>query len=159
MRRRLVLLAPVLCLLSLVPVSVSRADGFDDGKAHLRNGETERGIEVLNAFAEAADAATQYSVGVELINFSSADGIRWIEASAQRGFAEAQRDMGLFYESGNGVDKDLAHAFKWYYLAQERMKDPVLRDETRRSMKQVYAAMNPRERYNAEQLIKYWQPK
>lgn len=159
MRRRRVPLATILCLLFFIPLSAPRADEFDDGAAYLQSGETERGIEILNGIGETGDAATQYKVGVALINFSTEDGVRWIEAAAQRGFPEAQRDMGVFYESGNGVDKDLAYAFMWYYLAQERMKDPVLRDDTRRRMKQVYAAMTTRERYNAEQLVRYWQPK
>jgi hypothetical protein len=39
---------------------------------------------------------------------------------ANEGFAKAQRDMGLAYESGNGVGQDYAQAVAWYRKAADQ---------------------------------------
>ena len=39
---------------------------------------------------------------------------------AEQGIAEAQYNLGVMYESGNGVVQDYAEAVKWYRLAAEQ---------------------------------------
>ncbi len=145
-------------MLPVLPIS-AWAGTLEDGKIQLQDGDVEGGVETLNALAESADAATQYEIGVALINFSAADGVRWMETAADRGNAEAQRDVGMLYAFGNGVPKDLPKAFLWLYVAEKGSKDAAIREDIHHTLKQVYAEMTKRERYNAEQLVRYWQPK
>ncbi len=156
MRRSL--LASVFCTM-LLPTAAAYADAFDDASQALQDGDVENGLASMNALAEAGDPSTQYKIGVALINYNSADGIRWIEAAANRNHAEAQREIGMLYANGIGVQRDLPSAFKWLYLAQENKLDAATLADTRRVARQVFAEMTHRERYSAKQLIRYWAPK
>lgn len=156
MRRNL--FATVFCA-ALLQASAAHADAFDDAYQALQDGDVEGGLVSMNALAEAGDPSTQFRIGVALINYSGADGIRWIETAADRNHAEAQREIGMLYFNGIGVDRDLPSAFKWLYLAQENNLDDETRAETRRTARQVFAEMTQRERYSAKQLIRYWAPK
>ena len=40
--------------------------------------------------------------------------------TAERGHAEAQYQLGLLYEYGNGVEKDIARAVEYYQKAAEQ---------------------------------------
>ncbi|KAB2645301.1 MAG: SEL1-like repeat protein, partial [Verrucomicrobia bacterium] len=42
------------------------------------------------------------------------------EAKAKQGDADAQFNLGVCYESGNGVAKDYVEAVKWYRKAAEQ---------------------------------------
>ena len=156
MRRSL--LATVFCAV-LLQAAAAHADAFDDANQALQDGDVENGLASMNALAESGDPSTQYRVGVALINYSSEDGIRWIETAANRNYPEAQREIGMLYANGIGVHRDLPSAFKWLYLAQENKLDQATLAETRRAARQVFAEMSHRERYSAKQLIRYWAPR
>jgi TPR repeat protein len=44
---------------------------------------------------------------------------------AERGDLKAQFNVGLLYENGHGVKKDMAKAFEWYERAAERHLGPA----------------------------------
>jgi uncharacterized protein len=41
----------------------------------------------------------------------------WLRKAAEQGNSDAQNDLGLLYEEGNGVPQDYAEAYFWYSLA------------------------------------------
>ena len=43
----------------------------------------------------------------------------WFRRAAERKLAAAQFNLGLMYENGFGVGKDLAEANRWFRLAAE----------------------------------------
>ena len=45
---------------------------------------------------------------------------KWYKKAAKQGNAEAQNCLGVCYEDGNGVTKDLSEAAKWYRKAAEQ---------------------------------------
>lgn len=45
----------------------------------------------------------------------------WLRKSAEQGNSDAQNDLGLLYEEGNGVPQDLAEAYFWYSLAAAKV--------------------------------------
>ncbi len=46
--------------------------------------------------------------------------LRELRPLAEQGFAEAQHNLGVMYEDGQGVPKDYAEALKWYRKAAEQ---------------------------------------
>src|SRR5262249_13545494 len=42
---------------------------------------------------------------------------RWFEKAASYGYRASQFNIGVLYESGAGVNKDLVAAYKWFTLA------------------------------------------
>lgn len=62
-------------------------------------------------------------VGIGLVNDflgNSTEAVKWYTLAADRGFADAQNNLGVCYENGNGVAKSYAEAVKWYKLAAEQ---------------------------------------
>ncbi|MSP84000.1 MAG: sel1 repeat family protein, partial [Alphaproteobacteria bacterium] len=49
-----------------------------------------------------------------------ATALKLIRPFAEQGYAVAQNNLGLMYESGRGVPQDYAEAVKWYRLAAEQ---------------------------------------
>ena len=43
-----------------------------------------------------------------------------IRKAAEQGDAKAQYNLGIFYENGQGVDKSLDEAIKWFRLAAKQ---------------------------------------
>ena len=50
----------------------------------------------------------------------AADDITTLKSRAERGNAEAQYELGLMYDTGDGVAEDNREAVKWYGLAAEQ---------------------------------------
>ncbi len=61
-----------------------------------------------------------FSVGIVLCAFMGRGDIAELFVAAERGDIDAQYNLGLMYENGNGVAKDEAKAIKWYRKAAEQ---------------------------------------
>jgi TPR repeat protein len=48
------------------------------------------------------------------------ESVALITASAEKGVAWAQYDLGILYETGQGVPKDAVEAVKWWKLAEKQ---------------------------------------
>ncbi|KGB92594.1 tetratricopeptide repeat protein [Burkholderia cepacia] len=48
---------------------------------------------------------------------SDTEAFKWYRLAAEQGDANAQNNLGLMYENGQGVRKDDAEAARWYRLA------------------------------------------
>ena len=48
------------------------------------------------------------------------EAIRWYRRAAEQGHARAQRNLGVCYAIGTGVDQDTVEAVKWYRKAAEQ---------------------------------------
>lgn len=51
--------------------------------------------------------------------------------SAESGYAPAQYQLGLCYEEGIGVQRNLAKAFRWYWMATDNRVDKGDADDSR----------------------------
>lgn len=79
----------------------------------------------LEALAAEGDANAQWLLGQPLVmgTLEAADGaqaVRWLTRAAEQGHGLAQRDLGLLYELGRGVDQDAREAYFWYSLASRQ---------------------------------------
>lgn len=83
----------------------------------------------------------------------AADAVRWFREAAERNLPDSQYNLAAFFESGHGVAKNLAEAFKWYSLAA-RSGDI----EAGRRMELVRSQMSRREIMAAEHAVAVWQP-
>lgn len=48
------------------------------------------------------------------------EAVRWFRRSAEQGFAAGQCVLGIMYEKGKGVTKDLSEARRWYQKAADQ---------------------------------------
>ncbi len=79
----------------------------------------------LEVLAAEGDANAQWMLGQPLVmgTLGAADGaqaVRWLTRAADQGHGLAQRDLGLLYELGRGVDQDALEAYFWYSLASRQ---------------------------------------
>ena len=44
----------------------------------------------------------------------------WFRDLEEKGSAQAQYNLGVCYENGEGVEKDTSEAMKWYRIASEQ---------------------------------------
>jgi len=120
--------AAALCLLALQAV----ADPLDDAKKAQKQGDFAMALALATPFAEKGDDEAQYMLG-QLYgasenyvkskrnpHYDPAKAIRWYQAAADQGNAEAQFDLGLSYERGGGVKKDMMNALRWYRAAADQ---------------------------------------
>jgi uncharacterized protein len=49
-----------------------------------------------------------------------AEAVKWYRLAAEQGNANAQYNLGVMYDNGDGVVQDYAEAVKWYRLAAEQ---------------------------------------
>lgn len=79
--------------------------------------------------------------------------IEEIQRLAERGDADAQRNLGLAYYNGDGVPQNYAEAHKWINLAaSQESKNADARDA-------VAARMTPTQIAEAQRLAREWKPK
>ena len=72
---------------------------------------------------EIMDADVQVALGVDLSNESPPNyraAVKMFTGAAQKGHADAQWNLGVFYHNGYGVEKNLAEAIKWWRMAAEQ---------------------------------------
>src|ERR1051325_9682305 len=49
-----------------------------------------------------------------------AEALRWYRIAAEKGSAEAQFEIGVLYDTGQGVTQDPAEALRWYQRAADQ---------------------------------------
>jgi TPR repeat protein len=81
------------------------AEGFDEVKAKL----------ILNLTSKVL-----YRGGLLSLVSDDAKAAECFLMAAKQGYAKAQFNLGLLYESGEGVPEDAAEAFKWFCMAAEQ---------------------------------------
>lgn len=42
--------------------------------------------------------------------------VKWYTLAAQQGLAEAQANLGVMYQHGNGIPKDIDRAYMWFNI-------------------------------------------
>lgn len=79
---------------------------------------------------------------------------KWFAAAADHGLADSQFNLGILYQAGLGVDRDMVEAFKWFSLAAAGGdQDAKTRAE------QVRLQLSEQQLAAAEQAIASWKPK
>jgi len=64
--------------------------------------------------------AQYYQALLYHVNREESKALEFLRKSADQGFAEAQFNLGIVYELGNGVDKNPTEAFRFYKLAADQ---------------------------------------
>lgn len=65
---------------------------------------------------------------VEMIKKNPEAAIFWLQQTAEQDDADSQYILGLCYEFGNGVRKDIPKAIEWYQLASEHLENTMIRE-------------------------------
>src|SRR2546427_676531 len=83
----------------------------------------------IRAKAEKGDAQSQFELGTSFsvgnlgVSKDEVEAVKWYRKAAEQNYAEAQCDLGVCYERGEGVEQDYAEAVKWFRKAAEPNDD------------------------------------
>ena len=99
------------------------------------------------AQADLAEGEAAYLQG----NYDTA--FKEFKSLAERGLADAQYNLGVMYDSGNGVQQDYVLAYMWYTLAETRGDEGAIKN---RGL--VAAEMTREQIAEAQRLAREWKP-
>lgn len=121
-----------------------------------RQSEKDQGLSA-QPLAEAGDANAQWMVGQGLLSPPDADpaaAFKWFLRAADQGHGLAQRDLGLLYEAGWGVEQSLQEAYFWYSLA-------ALHDSGRAALRRdaLATGLSHEQLDTAERRLRLWRPR
>ena len=131
MIKKLLPLATALCLLAgctsnpnkISATDVSPLENYGDNEFVIDIGYIcDIGSEITEEEAERGDAKVQYLLGLQYESWAQdyVDALKWYRKAAERGYFEAQFELGEMYANGKGVAKDDVEALKWYRKATEQ---------------------------------------
>ncbi len=118
--------------------------------------EKEQGLAVMS-LAESGDANAQWMLGQAMLSPPATDpaaALVWLRRAADQGHPLAQRDLGLLYEAGLGVERDLQEAYFWYSLAaiHDSGRAGARRDE-------LASGLTPEQLNEAHERVRSWGPR
>ena len=121
-----------------------------------RQSEKDQGL-AAQSLAEAGDANAQWMVGQGLLSPPDANpdaAFKWFLRSADQGHGLAQRDLGLLYDAGWGVEQSLQEAYFWYSLA-------ALHDSGRAALRRdaLATGLSQEQLDTAERRLRLWRPR
>jgi TPR repeat protein len=83
-----------------------------------------------------------------------AQAMDWYRKAAERGYADAQYNLGVMYANASGVPQDFVQAHKWFSLAAAQGEADAIKDRDA-----IAAKMTPAQIAEAEKLAREWKPK
>jgi hypothetical protein len=159
--------AAILAVLAVLGGSIlpqtARAD-VEAGRAAIQAGDYPKAIQELQPLADQGDATAEYLLAEIYYGGhggSLSEAVKWMTASAEQGYAQAQARLGLMYATGKGVPLDNMTAYRWFALAAQlatgdTQKNLKTVSETNRDV--VAKRLTPDERKRADAEIAAWKP-
>lgn len=122
-------------------------------KTCLRHGHAIAAVLLVLSFAEPAAAGPLEDADAALKRRDYATAVRLNRPLAEQGNANAQYNLGVFYDNGLGVPQDKVRAYMWFNLsaAQGREGAAAFRDLIARRM-------TPAQIAEAQKLAREWKP-
>ena len=113
-----------LLILALALTGTAAEEGdYYRGLAAYNRGDYAEALAEWTLLAGQGDVEAQYRIGRM---YSHGEGERddaqaaaWYRRAANRGHARAANNLGLLYDKGRGVDRDLSEAAGWYRVAAD----------------------------------------
>ena len=88
------------------------------------------------------------------VDQSHPDSIKWMQASANQGYADAQSNLGNMYYQGLAVMQDYTLALMWWTLAEQSGAKNI-----EHNMCDIKGKMSPSQLQQTEQLVRQWKTK
>jgi len=133
-------------------------------RASLQAGDYPKAVQELQPLAEKGEASAQYLLAETYLGGhggTTMEGLKWMTAAAEQGYAQAQARLGLLYATGKGVAIDNVQAYRWFSLAA-RLADPntqkSLKSVSETNQRVIAKRLSPEDRAKADAAIIAWKP-
>jgi hypothetical protein len=163
LKRHAVLFAAFAILGAVAAAPAAIADEAE-ARTALQNGQYDKAIAELKPLADQGDASAQYLLAETYFSGHGGtmmEALKWMTASAQQGYAQAQARLGLIYGTGKGVATNYEEAYRWFSLAAERADPQQQRNlktisETNKTV--VAKSLTPQQRARIDAEVAAWKP-
>ena len=141
---------------------MSATAGEKEARDAMQAGEYDKAIQELQPLIDQGSPSAEYLLAEIYYGGHGGDrqqALKWMTASAEQGYAQAQARLGMIYARGDGVPVNNIEAYRWFALAA-KLSDPTAKlktiSETNRSV--IFKRLSPAERQEAEALVAAWKP-
>jgi len=165
LKRGVAVLAMIAALgAGLIAVEPGATADETEARALLQKGDYANAIAQLKPIAEQGDASAQYLLAETYFGGHGGtmmEALKWMTASADQGYAQAQARLGLIYGTGKGVATNYEEAYRWFSLAAKSADPKQQRNlktisETNRSV--VAKSLTPDIRAKVDAQVAAWKP-
>jgi cell division septation protein DedD len=165
LKRGAAVIAVIVALSAGIVATESTAIADEAGaRALLTKGEYDKAIVELKPLADQGDAGAQYLLAETYFGGhggTTMEALKWMTASAEQGYAQAQARLGLIYGTGKGVATNYIEAYRWFSLAAKHADPKQQRNlktisETNRTV--VAKSLSPQERAKVDAEVAAWKP-
>jgi len=135
-----------------------------DALALMQKGDYDKAIAELKPLAEKGDASAQCVLAETYLGGhggTMTEALKWMTASADQGYAQAQAHLGLLYGTGKGVTTNYVEAYRWFSLAAQRAdpkKQPKLKTISQTNRTVVAKQLTPQQRAKVDAEVAAWKP-
>ena len=148
----------------MVVIEPSASASEADARALLQKGDYDKAVAELKPLAEQGEASAQYLLAETYFGGHGGtmmEALKWMTASADQGYAQAQARLGLMYGTGKGIAINNVEAYRWFSLAAKRADPKQQRNlktisETNRTV--VAKSLSPAQRAKVDAEVAAWKP-
>jgi len=148
----------------MVVIEPSASAGEAEARALLQKGDYDKAVAELKPLAEQGEASAQYLLAETYFGGHGGtmmEALKWMTASADQGYAQAQARLGLMYGTGKGIAINNVEAYRWFSLAAKRADPKQQRNlktisETNRTV--VAKSLSPAQRAKVDAEVAAWKP-
>jgi TPR repeat protein len=87
------------------------------------------------------------------------EAVKWYRRAADQGFADAQYNLALMYETGEGVAVNQVYAYMWFDIAAKTYPVGADRDDAIEGRNDIAGKMTPKQIAKAKQMAARWKPR
>jgi TPR repeat protein len=162
-QRGAALIAVIAGLGAGLPSAAHRATaGETEARQFMQTGAYDKAIQELQPLVDQGSPTAEYLLAEIYYAGHGGDrqqALKWMTASAEQGYAQAQARLGMIYAKGEGVPINNIEAYRWFALAA-KLSDPKAKLKTISETNQavIFKRLSPAERQQAEALVEDWRP-
>ncbi len=134
--------------------------GEDEARQFMQAGEYDKAIQELQPLADQGSPTAEYLLGEIYFGGHGGDmqqSLKWMTASAEQGYAQAQARLGIIYAKGLGVPVNNIEAYRWFSLAAQGADPKAQLKTVSEANRDVIAKrLSPAERQQAEGMVQSW---
>ena len=136
--------------------------GEEEAREAVQAGDYDKAIQELQPLISEGSPSAEYLLAEIYYSGHGGDrqqALKWMTASAEQGYTQAQARLGMIYARGDGVPVNNIEAYRWFSLAA-KLSDPNAKlktiSETNKTV--IFKRLSPAERQEAEALVADWKP-
>ncbi len=143
--------------------SLSAHAGFQEAIQAYYAGDYDKALQEYQAIAEQGDARGEFGIGYmhhygHGVPRNQIEAIKWFRQSASHGNIPARQYLGIMYQKGEGVEKDLVTSHMWHSLFSRDAPNDRDRGYTKETLTKIERKLSEAQLAQAKKMAGEWKP-